>query len=251
MTTLRGMTWNHPRGYDPLVACAALWRAKTGTQVVWEQRSLQDFETFPVEELARRYDLIVIDHPHIGQVVREGCLLALNGPARVPDIIRLANQSVGESFNSYRWQGDQWALPIDAAAQVQAWRPDRLAGPVQSWDDLLALAAHGRVLLPMRPPHSLMLFFTLCANLGQPCGAIGPEALIDPDFGAAVYWRIIALLAQVDPLCFAMDPIAVLERMARDDAAEHCAPYVYGYVSYARPGFRDVPLRFTRYSGDR
>jgi multiple sugar transport system substrate-binding protein len=244
VTSLRGMTWSHPRGYDPLVACSALWRAKTGVEVIWEQRSLQDFESYPVEDLARRYDLIVIDHPHVGQIVRESCLLPLNLPERVPDLIRLANQSVGESFTSYRWLGDQWALPIDAATQVQAWRPDKLAGPVATWDDLLVLAKARRVLVPMRPPHSLMLFYTLAANLGQPCGSLGPAALIEPEFGAEVFQRIRALIAQVDPACFAMDPIAVFERMALPDAAEHCAPFIYGYVSYARPGFRPVPLAF-------
>ena len=29
---LRGMTWNHPRGYDPLVACAQAWRAARGPE---------------------------------------------------------------------------------------------------------------------------------------------------------------------------------------------------------------------------
>ena len=244
MTTLRGMTWNHPRGYDPLVACSALWRAKTGVEVIWEQRSLQDFESYPVEELARRYDLIIVDHPHVGQIVREACLLPLSRPERVPDLVRLAHESVGESFSSYRWLGDQWALPVDAAAQVQAWRRDRLAGAVATWDDLLALAAAGRVLLPMRPPHSLMTFFTLAANLGQPAGALGPSALIDEEFGAGVVERIRALVAHVDPACYGMDPIAVCERMALADAREHCAPYIYGYVSYARPGFRPAQLSF-------
>jgi multiple sugar transport system substrate-binding protein len=244
VTTLRGMTWSHPRGYDPLVACAALWRARTGVEVSWEQRSLQDFESYPVEDLARRYDLIVIDHPHVGQIVRDACLLPLNRPDRVPDLIRLANQSVGESFSSYRWRGDQWALPIDAAAQVQAWRPDRLAGAVRSWDDLLHLAHAGRVLLPMRPPHSLMTFYTLAANLGHPAGALGPAALIDPDVGAEVFERIRTLVALVDPACFAIDPIAVSERMALPDAREHCAPYIYGYVSYARQQFRPAALAF-------
>jgi multiple sugar transport system substrate-binding protein len=244
VTALRGMTWSHPRGYDPLVACSALWRAKTGVEIAWEQRSLQDFESYPVEDLARRYDLIVIDHPHVGQIVRENCLLPLNRPDRVPDLIKLANQSVGESFSSYRWRGDQWALPIDAAAQVQAWRPDRLAGPVATWDDLLALAKAGRVLVPMRPPHSLMVFYTLAANLGQPAGSLGPVALIDAEFGTEVFERIRTLAGLIDPACFTMDPIAVSERMAVPDAAEHCAPYIYGYVSYARPGFRPAALAF-------
>ena len=61
--TLKGMTWSHPRGYDPMVACSALWKEKTSVAIEWDKRSLQDFESFPVEELARAYDLIVIDHP--------------------------------------------------------------------------------------------------------------------------------------------------------------------------------------------
>src|SRR5690606_22482026 len=61
---LKGMTWSHPRGYDPMVACAQDWLEQTGVSIEWDKRSLQDFESFPVEELARRYDLIVIDHPH-------------------------------------------------------------------------------------------------------------------------------------------------------------------------------------------
>ncbi|TIP82858.1 MAG: carbohydrate ABC transporter substrate-binding protein, partial [Mesorhizobium sp.] len=59
--TLKGMTWSHPRGYNPMVACSALWKQRTGVAVEWDKRSLQDFESFPVEELARAYDLIVID----------------------------------------------------------------------------------------------------------------------------------------------------------------------------------------------
>jgi multiple sugar transport system substrate-binding protein len=65
---LRGMTWNHPRGYDPMVAVSAIWKDRTGVEIDWDKRSLQDFESYPVEELAARYDFIVIDHPHVGQI---------------------------------------------------------------------------------------------------------------------------------------------------------------------------------------
>ena len=55
MNTLRGMTWSHPRGYDPMVATAAEWKQRTGVEIVWDKRSLQDFESFPVEDLARQF----------------------------------------------------------------------------------------------------------------------------------------------------------------------------------------------------
>jgi len=120
---LRGMTWSHPRGYDPLVACAKIWRERTGVEVIWDKRSLQDFESYPVEELAARYDLIVIDHPHVGQITREGCLAAFDDPGRGDDGAAIAQASVGPSWPSYHWNGEQWALPIDAATQALAWRP--------------------------------------------------------------------------------------------------------------------------------
>jgi len=82
--TLKGMTWNHPRGYDPMVACSRLFEEQTGTAIHWEKRSLQDFETYPVEELARAYDLIVIDHPHVGQITGEKCLFRSMCPAARP-----------------------------------------------------------------------------------------------------------------------------------------------------------------------
>src|SRR3546814_14565793 len=71
---MRGMTLDHARGDDPLVAASRAWAEAGGEAIAWDRRSLQDFESFPVEELARRYDLIVIDHPHVGQVADAGCL---------------------------------------------------------------------------------------------------------------------------------------------------------------------------------
>jgi multiple sugar transport system substrate-binding protein len=241
--TLHGMTWSHPRGYDPMVACSAAWRERTGVEISWDKRSLQDFESFPVEDLAQRYDLIVIDHPHVGQITAEGCLSPLDRPGRDAELAALAAGSVGASFPSYTWRGRQWAFPIDAAAQVQAWRPDRIGQPLVSWGAAVDLARRGGVLCPMRPPHSLMSFYTLTANLGHPCAVVaGP--LVDRDAGLEVYERIAELVSRIDPACFDMDPIAVFEAMAEPDSPIGCAPLIYGYVSYAIAGFRPVRLGF-------
>ena len=240
--TLKGMTWSHPRGYDPVVACARLWKEKTGVAVAWDKRSLQDFESFPVGDLAARYDLIIIDHPHVGQITGENCLLPLDVAGREADAKGLSEGSVGRSFASYTWNGRQWALPVDAAAQVQAWRPDLIAAPAKTWDEVMALAGEGRVLCPLRPPHSLMTFFTLAANLGTPSAVTGPGDLIDAGAGRRVLGLIRGLVARVDPACLAMDPIAVLERMADAASTIACAPLIYGYVSYALDGFRERRL---------
>lgn len=250
-TKLKSMTWSHPRGYDPMIACSRLWQERTGITVEWDKRSLQDFETYPVEELARAYDLIVIDHPHVGQITKEKCLAPLDVEGHQEERAALEDASVGRSYPSYTWQGRQWAFPIDAATQVQAWRPD-LAERMESWSDMLALARQGKVALPMRPPHSLMSFYTLAGNLGSPCRSDGTGPLIETDAGVDAFERLRELTDLIDPGCFSMDPIAVLEAMSDPASRVVCAPLIYGYVSYAIAGFRrslvtfgDIPVAGT------
>lgn len=241
--TLRGMTWSHPRGYDPLVGASALWKERTGVAVEWDKRSLQDFESYPVADLAARYDLIVIDHPHVGQITQEGCLLPLDGPGFEAERAAIAAGSVGRSYPSYTWQGRQWAFPIDAATQVQAFRPDRLAAPARSLEQVFALARAGRMVLPLRPPHSLMCFYTLAAHIGRPCNGLGPD-LVDAETGERVLTLLGEIAASVDPACFDMDPIAVFEAMSDPAGTADCAPFIYGYVSYAQEGFRPRRIAF-------
>jgi multiple sugar transport system substrate-binding protein len=237
---LKGMTWNHPRGYEPMAAVSAEWTSR-GVEINWDKRSLQDFETFPVEELARHYDLIVIDHPHVGEITAEGCLLPL------PDAPEIREASLGLSYPSYGWNGQQWAYPIDAAAQVQAIRADLIAQAPANWSEVLDLARRGRVAVPLRPPHVLMSFFTLTANAGHACRNDGRGPLVKRETGIAALQQLARLAALIDPACFGWDPIDVLERMAHDDTYA-CAPLIYGYVSYARPAaagkrlsFHDIP----------
>lgn len=243
MTKLKGMTWSHPRGYDPMVACSKAWLEKTGVAIEWEKRSLQDFESFPVEELAAAYDLIVIDHPHVGQITREDCLLPLDEPAHEHEMAAIAAGTVGRSFPSYNWQGRQWAFPIDAATQVQAYRPDRRSGPVLDLAEIPPLAKAGKAIMPMRPPHSLMTFYTIAAHLGLPCHVEGPELIAQADGEAVLDW-VARLVADMDPACFEMDPIAVLDRMGEAESPYEVAPLIYGYVSYSFAGFRPARIAF-------
>ncbi|MFD1252589.1 hypothetical protein DEVEQU_03820 [Devosia equisanguinis] len=239
---LKGMTWRHPRGYDPMVATAAEWARQTGVVIEWEQRSLQDFETFPVEELAREYDLIVIDHPHVGQITKEGCLAPLDVPGREAERAAMAAHSVGQSYASYDFAGHQWAFPIDAAAQVQVYRADKLATPIRHWAEAGALAQDGLVILPMRAPHSLMSFYTLAANLGTPCTHEGP-ALIGREAGMRVITMLRFVTDYIGREQFDMDPIAASELMATSDRF-WLMPLGYGYLSYALEGFRAHRLKF-------
>ena len=241
--TLKGMTWSDPRGYDPVVAAAAEFsRLQPGVRITWDKRSLQGFESTPVDELAASYDLMVIDHPHVGAVVADGCLLPIDLHADTESLLQLESETVGKSFASYRLDGRQWALPIDAATQVQAIRPDLQPTPVQGWDQVTEAARDGAVLWPLRPPHVLMSFFTLSANLGDPC-AVTRGPLVSRKTGLAVLQALQALADLVDPACRTMDPIAALNALA-ESPRHRLIPLTYLYAPYSREGYRPHRIAF-------
>ena len=241
---LRGMTWDHPRGIDPLVAHAARCERERGVTIAWDARSLEEFEAFPLDELASTYDLMVIDHPHVGMAAASGCLLPLDGAAA--DAFR--GRTVGGSHETYRYRGHQWALAIDAATQVAALSAAHAGWPT-AWSDVLELAFRGRVLWPLAPVHAMMSFYTLCANAGSPCAADG-EQLIGRAAGDRTLATMRELAAHVPDECFAMNPIAVFERMVSDDRFIY-APLIYGYVSYATDGFRRTRIKFGDIAGQK
>ncbi|MGH9326894.1 MAG: carbohydrate ABC transporter substrate-binding protein, partial [Terriglobia bacterium] len=75
---LRGITWNHSRGFLPMVATAQRFsESHEGIEVVWEKRSLQEFADYPVEKLAKSFDLLVIDHPFVGDAARHRLFIPL------------------------------------------------------------------------------------------------------------------------------------------------------------------------------
>src|SRR5438128_1790915 len=102
MIALKGMTWDHTRGYAPMVATAAEYhRLHPDAQITWEKRSLQAFADYPLAELAAQFDLIVIDHPHVGAAVKDGSLVALDHTGRANELATLARQSLSVSHASY------------------------------------------------------------------------------------------------------------------------------------------------------
>lgn len=240
---LRGMTWSDPRGYDPVVAAAREFASRfPGLNITWHKRSLQGFETTPVDELAASYDLMVIDHPHVGAVADQGCLLPFETHTSEDALAELANQSVGKSFQSYFLHGRQWALPIDAATQVQAHRAD-LSPRVERWIDVVRKARDGHVIWPLRSPHVLMNFYTLAANLGRPC-ATSYGDLVDIPTGLHVFEQLRAVSQHMDDAFYTMDPIAVLDELSGTDRY-HLSPLVYLYKGYANEGYRASRISFT------
>lgn len=253
MIELTGITWDHTRGYDPMVATAETYARQRGdVRIHWTKRSLQAFADAPLEALAERFDLLVIDHPHVGLVARSRCLLPLDTQDRKQSLETLQRQTVGPSHISYEYDGHQWALAIDAATQVGCYRPDLMsAGQLpRTWEDVLDLAREGRVIWPCKPVDALMSFFTLAASRGCPCASDGSPQLILPSEAEQVLEFLRLLASYIPAECLSMNPPQAYEQMVATDQFVYC-PLGYGYTNYSRSGYRKHRLAFVNIVGIR
>ena len=58
-------------------ASACLSEERDGISIEWHKQPLEGFEAHPIADLCANYDLVVLDHPHIGEAVRSDCLQSL------------------------------------------------------------------------------------------------------------------------------------------------------------------------------
>lgn len=242
--TLSGITWNHTRGYVPLVATAQRFEERhPDVSISWKRRSLQAFADQSIAHLTDRYDLIILDHPWTGALAKHDLVVPLDQHL---DLADSAAHSVGLSHASYVADGRSWALAVDAATPVASWRPDILArhdlAPPETWDDLLALASRGLVALPAIPLDALMHLYMLCIALGEPPFA-GHEEMVPREIGVQALEMLRDLVTRCDPACLQRNPIRTYEAMTTGDDIAYC-PFAYGYVTYATPVYTDKPLRF-------
>ncbi len=250
MDELRGITWDHARGLAPMRATAAAFAREHGdVAITWATRSLHAFGAQPLTEMVAQYDLLVIDHPFVGAAAQRGYLLPLDDYLPPAFLAAQADQSVGPSYQSYAYAGHQWALAIDAAAQVSAYRPDLLAmASVQtprSWGEVLTLAdrrAGPRIALPLKPVDAISCFFTLCANAGEP--ACRDTARLVGRATGRMALELLRRLAVAYPDSLGLDPPGTLDRMAGGDEIMY-APLLFGYSNYARAGYAPHLVRFT------
>ncbi len=170
MVTLKGMTWDHPRGFDPMVATSESFKKKHNnfTSITWDKRPLQAFADRPIEEMTEDYDLIVIDHPHVGEVAVNGLLDYFDKPQYFDQLSKLKKESVGNSHQSYFINDHQWALAIDAATQVSVFRKDLINFLPSSWNELVELAKNKKILWPLKPIHAISSFYSICNNIDKP-----------------------------------------------------------------------------------
>lgn len=124
---LTGIAWDHSRALPPLVATAQRFEeTHRGVRIHWQKRTLDEFGHAPIDVLAQKFDLIVIDHPWAGFCFEKNLVHDLNQIVPPAALADLKQNTVGSSFDSYGYQGKLLALPIDAATPAPSWRPDLL-----------------------------------------------------------------------------------------------------------------------------
>lgn len=240
--TYRALTWDHPRGLHALRAAAAEVAPGQGLSISWDVHSLEGFESHPIADLCARYDLVVLDHPHVGEAVEAGCLVPLEDAFAAEELTALARETIGPCLSSYRYADRHWALPLDAATQVMAYRPD-LATPVASWGEVEHLAAEGGVALSLAGPHAALSFLSICTALGEAPAEQDPKLLVDEETGVRAYDLMARIHALAEPSMLGLNPIGLLDHMTRHDDVRFC-PLVYGYVNFTRPEPGTQALRF-------
>ena len=254
--SISGITWDHPRGSGPLLATAAEFERTTGTRIEWDVRSLRDFGESAVDALARDYDLVVIDHPHVGEAASTGVIRPFDDLVDLAELRELARRSVGHSHDSYQYGGHQWALAIDAASHVAVARPDTQRAQPSTWQDVEDLARHGYLLWPLAPIDASCSFLSLMAQSDNPWPGDDQIATID------TIQSVLELMARIASLlperCLTANPIEVLEELATKTSEFVYSPMLFGYINYSTAGFRPTPLEFhnvprlqqqSRYSG--
>ncbi len=252
MIQLKGIAWDHPRGYEPLIACSKEFSKRNPhVQIEWDIRSLKEFGDMPIEDLIGKYDFITIDHPYMGQADANNLLLDLK--TQIPsDVLAMhSEQSVGPSFESYNLNNQLYALPVDAAALIGAYRKDMLLNlglnnlpenRADLFDFYKKLPSDIFVAWALYPTDFWCVFLTICA---QEAGRdFIKNYTINKDVGVSALDEIKRHLEFIHPESMNWNPIQILDKMGAGDDIVY-SPYLFGYTNYSRKGYAKNLVYFT------
>lgn len=240
---MKGITWNHSRALPPLVATAQRFEElNPGVRIDWQKRSLHEFGHAGLAELARSFDLLVVDHPMMGDASATSSLVDLKTLLTENEWIDLEQDSIGSSFRSYVYDGKLYALPIDAAAPAASLRPDLLEDEPLHWNEVQKLGRRGLVRMPGFPADLFLNFAGMCVSRGSSM-AQGPEMLFDRSIALRCLDELRELASLMPDEIYQWNPIALYERMSSTDEFAYC-PFAYTYSNYSRAGFGERRVLF-------
>lgn len=245
--TLTGIAWDHSRAFPPLVKTAQRYEElHPGIRIRWEKRTLDEFGHMSIDQLALKFDLIVIDHPWAGFAFEKNLVHDLKPLLPAAALKELSQNSVGATFESYCYEEKLLALPIDAATPAPSWRPDLLeragATPPATWKEAVALAHRKLAVIPGFNADLFLHYAMFVKALGaDPCS--DPEQIAPRDVMSTALNLLRELTEPMPREIFNWNPIQVAERMTTTDDFAWNA-FAYTYNNYARNGFARSHLRF-------
>lgn len=244
---LTGIAWDHSRAFPPLVATAQRYEElHPGVRIRWEKRTLDEFGHMSIDQLAPKFDLIVIDHPWAGFAFEKNLVHDLKPLLPPATLDELAQNSVGATYESYYYAGRLLALPVDAATPAPSWRPDLLerAGisPPATWKEAVGLAQRKMAIIPGFNADLFLHFMMLVKALGSdPCA--DAEQIASSDAMLTALNLLHELTETMPREIYGWNPIQVAERMTTTDNFAWNA-FAYTYNNYARDAFARARLRF-------
>ncbi|WP_226781180.1 extracellular solute-binding protein [Oceaniglobus trochenteri] len=246
---VKGVAWDHRRCWGPLDADANSLARSGGLTVNWERRSLFSFGEGDLEPFCDAADMVIFDHPFTGDVARRGLMHDLTEWLTPDDIAVFERNAVGGSFDSYKFEGGIYGLPVDAAATTAAWRADLLADMGQkvpvTFEEVLALGAEARrhdkwIAWPAKPTDLMCGYIAMAVSLGHEPGS-GDGPFVPRDLSEDLIARLVALRKVIHPESVGWNPIRLFDHMTSADDVLY-TPYAFNYVNYASHPTR--PLSF-------
>ena len=233
---------------SPLLATLDMYAAHApGVRVEWHTRSLAGFANDDLGVLASQYDLLVIDHPFVGDAAASGAVHALDRLLPADVLRERASNSVGPSHHSYTYDGHQWAFAIDAAALVSVMHPASGTDVLPStWSEVLELAASLRragrsMAVPLVATDLIPSFYAIANAHGVPLFGTR-DRVVDVEAAKPVLALMERLRDLSHPDAMSWDPPTLLDRM--QDGIVHYSPMLFGYSNYSRAAPGREAMRF-------
>ncbi|CCN38616.1 putative Extracellular solute-binding protein family 1 [Vibrio nigripulchritudo SO65] len=248
---LKGLAWDHERCWAPLELGAKEFNGMhPEVTIQWDRRSLFSFGEGNLDAVVEHYDLIMIDHPFAGESVDNRYFHDLTTLLPPAFIENQRKHSVGPSFESYRFGQNLTALPVDAACQVAAYRPDLFEHYgwtlPRTYEDLITLGNLAKVQglflgYPAVQVDIICSFLTISANLGYPLSD-------KSEFWTLAQFQSVChilktMLSFAHPDSFRWNPVRCYEHMTHHDDVLYC-PLGFGYLNYSAEG-AGKPLAFS------
>jgi len=147
---------------------------------------------------------------------------------------------VGTCYASYSFGGYQYALPVDASAQVCAFNPKNIsrASLPGDWEEFLVLMSDkkfsSKVLWPLCPTDLWCSFLTLASQLGNKTSSdVFDEDGLNVPLSLEALDLLKQLTERVPRQCLNMNPVETLVTLGK--GKNHLiSPLLFGYNNYCR-----------------